>query len=87
MQPSAHTTRPLRPGSRTAGFGLGLRTPHYADFLAAQQPVDWLEIITDNFLLEGGKPLQMLDRIRQDYPMAMHGVAMSMGAAGGVDAA
>ena len=86
MQPSAHTTRPLRPGSRTAGFGLGLRTPHYADFLAAKQPVDWLEIITDNFLVEGGKPLQMLDRIRQNYPMAMHGVAMSVGAAVGVDA-
>lgn len=87
MQPAAQSTRPVRPGSRTAGFGLGLRTPHYADFLAAKQPVDWLEIITDNFLVEGGKPLQMLDRIRQDYPMAMHGVAMSIGAAGGVDVA
>ena len=39
------------------GFGLGLRTQHYADFLAAKQPLDWLEIITDNFLVEGGKPL------------------------------
>ena len=80
------STRPARPGSRETGFGLGLRTPHYADFLAAKQPVDWLEIITDNFLVDGGKPLQMLDRIRRDYPMAMHGVAMSIGAAGGVDA-
>lgn len=67
------------------GFGLGLRTPHYADFLAAKQPLDWLEIITDNFLVDGGKPLVMLDRIRRDYPMAMHGVAMSIGAASGVD--
>nr|WP_315488237.1 DUF692 family multinuclear iron-containing protein [uncultured Rhodoferax sp.] len=67
------------------GFGLGLRTPHYADFLAAKQPLDWLEIITDNFLVEGGKPLVMLDRIRCDYPMAMHGVAMSIGAADGVE--
>ncbi len=69
------------------GFGLGLRTQHYADFLAAKQPLDWLEIITDNFLVEGGKPLVMLDTIRRDYPMAMHGVAMSIGAAGGVDLA
>lgn len=67
------------------GFGLGLRTQHYADFLAAKQPLDWLEIITDNFLVEGGKPLVMLDTIRRDYPMAMHGVAMSIGSAGGVD--
>ncbi len=69
------------------GFGLGLRTQHYADFLAARQPLDWLEVITDNFLVEGGKPLVMLDAIRRDYPMAMHGVAMSIGAAGGVDLA
>ena len=78
LQPQALATR-------HTGFGLGLRTPHYADFLAAKQPLDWLEIITDNFLVQGGKPLVMLDRIRRDYPMAMHGVAMSIGAPGGVD--
>ncbi len=76
-----------QPRNMSAGFGLGLRTPHYADFLAAPQPLDWLEIITDNFLVEGGKPLKMLDRIRQDYPMAMHGVALSLGAPQGIDAA
>jgi len=67
------------------GHGLGLRPPHYKDFLAARQPVDWLEIITDNFLVEGGKPLVVLDALRRDYPMAMHGVAMSIGAPGSVD--
>jgi uncharacterized protein (UPF0276 family) len=77
-----------RPGGKSsAGFGLGLRTPHYADYLAHKQPLDWLEIITDNFLVEGGKPLVMLDAIRRDYPMAMHGVAMSIGASEGVDPA
>lgn len=69
---------------RDAGLGLGLRTQHYADFLAAPQAVDWLEIITDNYLVDGGKPLVMLDSIRRDYPMAMHGVAMSLGSAEGV---
>ncbi len=69
------------------GFGLGLRTTHYADFLDAPQPVDWLEIITDNFLVAGGKPLHMLDRIRADYPMVMHGVSLSIGSADGLDAA
>jgi uncharacterized protein (UPF0276 family) len=78
-EPTRHALKPC------AGFGLGLRTPHYSDFLASQQPLDWLEIITDNFLVEGGKPLVMLERIRRDYPMAMHGVAMSIGAAGGID--
>jgi uncharacterized protein (UPF0276 family) len=62
-----------------------LRTQHYADFLARQQPLDWLEIITDNYLIDGGKPLAVLDAIRRDYPVAMHGVAMSIGAAQGVD--
>jgi uncharacterized protein (UPF0276 family) len=67
------------------GFGLGLRTAHYADFLAAPQPLDWLEIISDNFLIEGGKPLQMLDTFRADYPMVMHGVSLSIGSTDGID--
>ena len=69
------------------GFGLGLRTPHYQDFLAGPQRVDWLEIITDNFLVAGGKPLATLETLRCDYPIAMHGVAMSIGAAAGLDRA
>lgn len=75
--------RPLPQAS--AGFGLGLRTAHYADFLAAPQRVDWLELLSDNYMVPGGKPLQMLDRIRADYPVAMHGVALSIGSADGPD--
>lgn len=67
------------------GFGLGLRTTHYQDFLGARQPVDWLEIISDNYFGEGGKPLQMLDAIRANYPMVMHGVSLSIGSADGLD--
>ncbi len=67
-------------------FGLGLRTQHYNDFLDAPQPVDWLEVISDNYMVDGGKPLAILDRIRSDYPVAMHGVSMSIGAIGGLDA-
>ncbi len=73
--------------TRNAGFGLGLRSAHYADFLDKPQPLDWLEIITDNYLVEGGKPLAVLDAIRRDYPVAMHGVAMSVGSAQGLDTA
>jgi len=61
------------------GFGLGLRPDHYPDFLAGPQPVDWLEIISENYMVPGGKPLAMLDTIRADYPMVMHGVSMSIG--------
>jgi uncharacterized protein (UPF0276 family) len=69
----------------TSGFGLGLRTRHYRDFLDAPQPVDWLEVISDNYMVGGGKPLAMLDRIRADYPMAMHGVSLSIGTINGLD--
>ncbi len=67
------------------GFGLGLRTAHYQDFLSSPQRVDWLEIVTDNFLVDGGKPMAVLEKIRSDYPIAMHGVAMSIGSIGGLD--
>lgn len=68
------------------GFGLGLRTEHYRDFLAAPQPVDWLEVISENYFVPGGKPLHFLDRIRRDYPMVMHGVSLSIGGSDALDA-
>ncbi len=70
------------------GFGLGLRSEHYADFLQGQPPgVDWLEIISDNYLVSGGKPLRHLDRIREHLPMVMHGVALSIGGTDALDVA
>ena len=69
----------------TFSFGLGLRSQHYHDFLEKPQPVDWLEVISDNYMVDGGKPLAMLDSIRADYPMVMHGVSMSIGSLKGVD--
>jgi uncharacterized protein (UPF0276 family) len=79
-------TRERAPGAQPSpGFGLGLRSAHYADFLAEPQRVDWLELLSDNYLVPGGKPLYMLDRIRADYPVAMHGVALSIGSADGPD--
>ena len=61
------------------GFGLGLRPDHYPDFLAAPQPVDWLEIISENYMVPGGRPIAILDRVRADYPLVMHGVSLSVG--------
>lgn len=74
-----------QPRVSNPGFGLGLRTQHYPDFLDVPQRVDWLEILSDNYLVPGGKPLVMLDNIRARYPMVMHGVALSIGAADGPD--
>jgi hypothetical protein len=71
----------------TPGFGLGLRSRHYADFLAAPQRVDWLEVISDNYMVSGGKPLAMLDAIRERYPVVMHGVSLSIGSLAGPDPA
>jgi len=74
---------PLR--KESPGFGLGLRPVHYPDFLREKQPVDWLEIISENYMVPGGKPIAMLDAIRKDYPLAMHGVSMSIGSTDGLD--
>lgn len=60
------------------GFGLGLRPEHYREFAAGGPEVDWLEILTENYLVPGGKPLDYLDRIRARYPVAMHGVSLSI---------
>lgn len=66
-------------------FGLGLRKEHYQDFLSDAVPVDFVEIISENFMVEGGKPLHTLDRIREKYRVAMHGVSMSIGSHEGLD--
>ena len=65
--------------TRIEGFGLGLRTEHYRDFIEQAPDVDWLEIISENYMVPGGRPLQNLDAIRRDIPMVMHGVSLSIG--------
>ena len=60
------------------GFGLGLRPQHYADILGGDPPVDWFEVISENYMIPGGQPLRMLDRIRARYPIVMHGVSLSI---------
>ena len=67
------------------GFGPGLRSVHYEECLSGTVPVDFLEVISENFMIEGGRPLSILERIRQDYPLALHGVSMSIGSADGLD--
>jgi len=70
-----------------SGFGLGLRKPHYSEFLDPQVAVDFVEIISENFMVDGGRPRDILRRVRERYPVAMHGVSMSIGSADGLDRA
>ncbi len=67
------------------GFGLGLRVEHYETVLAERPAIDWFEILTENYLVDGGKPLHYLDRIRGHYPMVMHGVSLSIGSTASLD--
>lgn len=66
------------------GFGLGMRPPHYTAFIAGDVPVDFVEIISENFMVAGGRPLHTLAAVRQHYPVALHGVSMSLGSADGL---
>jgi uncharacterized protein len=62
-----------------AGFGLGLRTPHYEALLTGEHRIDWLEAVSENYLVPGGKPLEVLHRLRERYPLVLHGVSLSIG--------
>ncbi len=70
---------------RFSGYGLGLRKEHYCDFLETLVPVDFVEVISENFMVAGGQPRHILRQIRERYPVALHGVSMSIGTAEGLD--
>ncbi len=67
------------------GFGLGLRPQHYQDILATNPRVDWFEVISENYMVPGGQPLRMLDRIVERYPVVMHGVSLSIASTAPLD--
>src|SRR5271167_5229635 len=61
------------------GFGVGLRRPHYLRILDERPSMDWFEVISENFMVEGGRPLEVLEGVRSQYPIVMHGVSLSIG--------
>ena len=67
------------------GFGLGLRPQHYPEILDGDPAVDWFEIISENYMVPGGNPLRMLDRIAERYPVVMHGVSLSIASTAPMD--
>ena len=74
-----------KPNRPYLGFGLGLRPDHYEAILRDRPGIDWFEILSENYMVPGGKPLYYLDRIRAHYPMVMHGVSLSIGSADPLD--
>jgi len=67
------------------GIGLGLRVPHYRHILANKPTCAWFEIISENFMVDGGRPLEVLDAILEQYQVVQHGVSMYFGSAGKPD--
>lgn len=61
------------------GFGLSLRGEYYDHILKNKPRIDWFEVITENFLLAGGKPIHILEQVRELYPLTFHGVSLSIG--------
>jgi len=66
-----------------SGTGVGLRTPHYADFLAQTPAVDWIEVHAENYFGDGGYDLFVLQQLRQQLPVSVHGVGLGLGSAQG----
>jgi uncharacterized protein len=74
------------PASRFNGFtdygvGIGLRIPHYRHILEKKPVVNWFEVISENYMVDGGRPLSILDQILEQYRVVQHGVSMYFGSA------
>jgi uncharacterized protein (UPF0276 family) len=67
------------------GIGVGLRTVHFPHILSSQPDVDWFEVLSENFLDTGGRPLHVLDQVVERYPVALHGVSLSIGSTDPLD--
>jgi uncharacterized protein (UPF0276 family) len=68
-------------GFSNYGVGIGLRVPHYHHILEKKPVVDWFEIISENYMIDGGRPLAILDSILEQYRVVQHGVSMYFGSA------
>ncbi len=69
--------------SRLEGAGIGLRSPHYRELLARERCADWLEAHSENFFGDGGYDLHVLTRLRERYPVSLHGVGLALGSVNG----
>jgi uncharacterized protein (UPF0276 family) len=82
MQPTNHHPLTVRGPD---GVGIGLRAAHYPDFIQGHPGVDWVEVHTENYLGRGGYDLHVLETVRRNYPVSLHGVGLGLGSAVLVD--
>lgn len=68
-------------GHTDLGVGIGLRVPHYRHILERKPVVDWFEIIAENYMVDGGRPLAVLEQILEQYKVVVHGVGLYLGSA------
>jgi uncharacterized protein (UPF0276 family) len=66
-------------GFTNLGIGIGLRVPHYQHILTKKPTCDWFEVISENYMVDGGRPLEVLDEILEQYKVIQHGVSMYFG--------
>lgn len=83
----ASTTVPAA-GSRPvpARAGIGLRSPHHRAFLESRPPIPWVEVHSENFFADGGRQLEVLEAVRRDHDVSLHGVGLSLGSIDPLDA-
>ena len=67
------------------GIGIGLRTVHFGEILSGRPALDWFEVLSENFMDTGGRPLFVLDQVAERYPVALHGVSLSVGSTDALD--
>src|SRR5215470_7286807 len=67
------------------GHGIGLRSKHYSRFLSERPGVGWIEAISENFIAVGGRPFAVLEKVRRDFPVVLHGVSLSLGSVDPID--
>ena len=82
MRPAVPMTRFELPH---LGYGMGLRHCHFQHILDEHPAVDWFEIISENFMATGGRPMYVIDQVAERYPVVMHGVSMSIGSTDPID--
>jgi uncharacterized protein (UPF0276 family) len=77
--PAPAPQRPSGDAPASLGHGVGLRRDHFDRVLSAPTRIDWFEVISENFMVDGGRPLEVLERVRERYPVVLHGVSLSIG--------
>jgi uncharacterized protein len=72
-------------GIQDLGVGIGLRPKHFGEILSGSPEIDWFEVLSENYMDTGGRPAWVLDQVVERYPVALHGVSLSIGSTDPLD--